>query len=139
MTSKYLRDAAQKHTTAPAIVNGQPKPVRREKFVPVTTRKCNVVRDELGVVLVLTVSTTRATMEPLVEVSRYHVESLPSPLGVAFRLSKTADTVGTDPTEREYCVLVESEADTCECKSAQKRGTCRHLEAIRACRKAGKL
>jgi SWIM zinc finger len=113
-------------------------PKAREKFTPVVTRKCNVITDAFGVQLVLTITTTRATKEPRVETFRYAVESLPSPFGVAFKLVCEGDH--TDMTEESYELILESEADQCSCKGFQAhQKPCKHLLAVMACRRAGKL
>jgi hypothetical protein len=64
----------------------------------------------------------------------YQVTPIPSDFGMAYRVEKVSD-----PDLPTYEVCLEGNGGHCGCKGWCHRGTCRHVEALQALRKASKL
>ena len=70
------------------------------------------------------------------EACHYWVEPVAADFGTAFRLEKPSAAEGEEAT---YDVLLSAEGDSCTCKGHTYGGYCKHVDAVRALRQAGKL
>ena len=69
----------------------------------------------------------------------YYLKPIPADFGVAFELEKFTGNTGTDETERVYRLAVDGERSACSCKGHARWNHCRHVEAVCALLKNGRI